>query len=371
MPPLWGEKRFMGNLNYTVEDFVLDPDFREWILHPDHESNIRWEKFLKKKPGCREHILAARRIVLYLEHKRIQPDELGDADKAEIWQKIKRGVAKNKVTVPEAWVVPISSDAVLKKESKRRVGFPFLKYAAILLFSIGLGMLWVFFGPTPEDRKVVALDWQHHETPKGTKSAVTLSDGSVVTLNSASRIRYLKNFEGTTREVYLEGEAFFEVAKDSVKPFLVHTAGLSTRALGTSFNIKAFPDEFIEISLISGLVQVHTQDGRLNEVIHPGEGINSKSGGEDWKRQKVDLDRVTAWMNKTIVFDNTPFLTAIDALEKWYGVQVRLSNFNDEDLKVSGKYKDESLENILEGLSYGIRFDYRIQGKEVDIEFKR
>src|SRR5690606_6102608 len=111
--------------------------------------------------------------------------------------------------------------------------------------------------------------------------------------------------------------------------------------------------------------------GSKSELIIPGEGISSLPNGENWKRQKVSLEHVTAWMNKTIIFDNTPFLKAVNILENWYGVRIKLLRFEDETLKVSGKYKDETLNNILDGWSYGIRFDYAVNGKEVIIEFKR
>lgn len=368
----------MGTLKYTIEDFVLDPDFRKWILQSDSESNIRWEKFLEKEPKYRDDILLARKIVLYLEQKESRSDSLEDFDRVDIWHKIKeRTTSTGTEDEPEALVVPISSEAVLnnKKNKKERESSRWsfsVKYAAVLLISVGLAILWILSGEEGgEQENTVVASWLNHETPLGTKSTITLSDGSVVTLNSGSQIRYMEKFAGSEREVFLEGEAFFEVAKDSIKPFIVHAAGLSTHALGTSFNIKAFRDEQVEISLISGVIEVKSQDGMKKEVIQPGEGIYTISDGENWKRRNVDLERVTAWMNKTIIFDNTPFLNAVHTLEKWYGVKIHLLNFKDEHLKVSGKYTDETLKNILDGWGYGMRFDYRIKGKEVMIEFNQ
>jgi transmembrane sensor len=363
----------MGNSSYTVEYFVLDPDFRNWILHPDFESNLRWEKFLEENSACRKDVLLARRIVLYLEQRQVQADKLAGEEEADIWNKIKEGVAKKDGTGRKgALVVPISSEVVLNRQKEEKKEWPaYLKYAAVILVAIGLGLLWTLSGQKQvQETTIVADYWQNYETPLGVKSTITLSDGSIVTLNSGSRIRYVENFTGPRREVFLEGEAFFEVAKDSLKPFIVHTEDLSTQALGTSFNIKAFRGKLIEISLVTGLVEVKVQNGKNKELITPGEGIISMPGGEDWKRQKVNLEHITAWMNKTIVFEDTPFLTAVHTLENWYGVRIHLLNFKDESLKVSGKYKDETLKNILDGLGYGVRFDYRIKGMEVTIEFE-
>jgi len=362
----------MGNTNYTVEDFVLDLEFRKWILAADYESNIHWEKFLKENPACRDDILAARRIILFLEQKQSQSEGLANQDRAEIWSHIESGIRmKAAIDEEEALVVPISSEAILNKQGDKVTrGYPWLKFAAILVLVLGIGMLWLFFGHHQQQTPIVD-SWQEHETAFGVKSIITLSDGSVAILNSGSRISYLENFRGPKREIFLEGEACFEVARDSLKPFVVQTAGLSTQALGTSFNIRAFRDERIEVALVSGLAEVKVQNGSKSELIIPGEGISSLPNGENWKRQKVSLEHVTAWMNKTIIFDNTPFLKAVNILENWYGVRIKLLRFEDETLKVSGKYKDETLNNILDGWSYGIRFDYAVNGKEVIIEFKR
>src|SRR5690606_29852251 len=135
-------------------------------------------------------------------------DKLADADKTDIWDKIKEGVAlKDVIEQTEALVVPISSEVILNKQKTRKGLWTFAKYAAILLFSFGLGLLWVFFGQKQEEQQAkVVANWQKHETPLGVKSTITLSDGSVVTLNSGSRISYMENFTGPEREVFLEGE---------------------------------------------------------------------------------------------------------------------------------------------------------------------
>ncbi|MFC4870982.1 FecR family protein [Negadavirga shengliensis] len=361
----------MGLSNYTVEDFVLDPEFRKWVLHPNNKSNVRWDRYLEENPDYRENILLARKIVLHLEERHKQAGGLSESDKIDIWKNIKIGVGRKNSAQQDVLVVPISSEAILSKTAeKSQKWLSFWRYAAVLLFALALGLSWVFFGERKEEETVVTSNWQVYETPLGVKSTITLSDGSVVTLNSGSQIRFKESFTGQEREIFLEGEAFFVVARDTLKPFIVHAGGLSTQVLGTSFNIKAFKDEMTEISLVAGLVEVKEQQGDHREKISPGEGILSAPDGGNWKRRKIDVEYVTAWMHKTIVFDNTPFETAMRTLEKWYGVQIKLVNFKDKELKVTGKYQDETLKNILDGLGYGVRIDYRIKGKEVTIIFE-
>jgi transmembrane sensor len=358
--------------NQTTEDFVLDPEFRKWVLSPNNSSNIRWERYLEENPDRREAILLAKKIVLNLGQKRFGVDGLSEADKVQIWNNIKEGAAQREdLELTGAVVVPISSEAVLNKRRINNGGFlRFWRYAAVIFFSLGLGWLWIVKEESRNEEVVAVANWQQYETPLGVKSTVTLSDGSVVTLNSGTKIRYVEYFIGSEREIFLEGEAFFEVAKDSIKPFVVHAGGLSTRALGTSFNIKAFKEEMTEVALVTGSVEVKETDGSKVERILPGEGIFSLPGKGDLNRKKVNLDHITAWMHKTILFDNTPFYKAMLTLEKWYGVQINVFNLKDKDLKITGRYQDETLKNILEGLGYGIGLDYRIKGKEVTILFE-
>ncbi|HSI76424.1 MAG TPA: FecR domain-containing protein [Lunatimonas sp.] len=359
--------------NHTTEDFVLDPEFRRWVLSPDTSSNIRWERYLEENPGSRDAILFAKNIVLNLAHTCFDKEGLSEADKVHLWNNIKEGAAQKAVLESTgAVVVPISSEAVLKKRRAKKVGFSALwRYAAIILFSLGLGGLWVITMEGQDEEVPELAKWQNYETPLGVKSTITLSDGSVVTLNSGTSIRFVENFIGSEREIFLKGEAFFKVAKDTIKPFVVHAGGLSTRALGTSFNIKAFDKEMTEVALVTGSVEVKKEDGSDLERILPGEGVFSLPGTGNVNRKKVNLDHTTAWMNKTIIFDNTPFYKAMLTLENWYGVRINVVNFKDKDLKVTGRYQDETLKNILEGLGYGMGIKYRINGKEVTVTFEK
>jgi transmembrane sensor len=359
--------------NHTTEDFVLDPEFRKWVLSPDTGSNMRWERYLDKNPSSREAILLAKNIVLNLAHTGFDKEGLSEADKVRMWDKIKEGAAQKAVLKSTGVVVvPISSEAVLNKKRVIKARFPtFWRYASLILFSLGFGWLWNITKVGHDEEVPAVVKWQNYETPLGVKSTVTLSDGSAVTLNSGTTISYRENFSGPKREIYMEGEAFFMVAPDSLKPFLVYAGGVSTMALGTSFNIKAFGNETTEISLVTGSVEVKQQNGENVARISPGEGVLFNSNADKWKRQKVDLDRITAWMNKTIVFDNTPFERAVHILENWYGVEIKLENYAGRDLKVTGRYQDETLKNILEGLGYGFGIKYRINGKKVTVTFEK
>src|SRR5690606_2960126 len=139
-----------------------------------------------------------------------------------------------------------------------------------------------------------------YSTPAGVKSSVSLPDGSKVTLNSASSIKYDKHFSNGRREIELIGEAYFDVKKDSLHPFIVETNHIQTKALGTAFNVKAYKGDSILVALMSGVVEVSNSVMQSKEMLMPGEGINVAVDYAHWEKEKFDVQEALAWMNKTL-----------------------------------------------------------------------
>jgi transmembrane sensor len=157
----------------------------------------------------------------------------------------------------------------------------FMKIAATLLILFAATYLFINKTKNSIDSSVVEANLIIKGNPAGQKSRITLSDGSIVWLNSASSISFLEKFPPDARNITLEGEAFFEVTQDTLRPFVVTTGNVSTTALGTSFNINAFDAENIKIALITGKVKVvneshHEQPYFLN----PGMGLIFKGNEE-------------------------------------------------------------------------------------------
>ncbi len=360
----------MDKSNFSVEDFVLDSDFREWILSPNKQRNLRWELYLEKYPQRIKDIQLAREIVINfpLLQKKITEDDI-----SSLWDQIDGKLTHLSADKQETSSIPINSQATIgrhiKNSSTRKINLPLLKIAAILLLAAFLGFIYYSL---PEHNTPEQINWLTYSTKPGVKSSVILSDGSKVTLNAGTSIRYVQNFVGDMREVFLHGEAFFEVAHDTIKPFIVHTQDITTKALGTSFNIKANGSDKIAISLVTGKVEVKSLEVQeFIDFLIPGEQVNTFAKGKSWEKDAFDQDNVIAWMNQTIIFDNTPLPEAIEILENWFGVSITLNNFRDQNLTLSGKFKNETLKNILDGLSYTARFQYEIQGKKIQINFKQ
>lgn len=209
---------------------------------------------------------------------------------------------------------------------------------------------------------VEEVEMLEHYAPPGVKANLSLKDGSKVVLNSGSTLRYIKNFESNRRVLELTGEAYFEVAEDKARPFSVKTGAVTTTALGTTFHISSYDDEPLDIALISGKVAV---DIKLNESrrlnLEKGQGLEIDLSKDEIKSLSFDSEKLLGWTRKVIIFDEVSMFEIKRVLENWYGVNIDFINRPASDLEISGRFKDQSLENVLEGLSHSARFEYKLE----------
>lgn len=204
-------------------------------------------------------------------------------------------------------------------------------------------------------------------TSKGEKLKFILQDGTTVLLNSASQLSYRRN---SAREVLLLGEAFFEVAKDSLHPFKIHSGAITTTVLGTSFNVKAFEnEEEVAISVVSGEVKVQQQNPVSKQEVHliPGEQAIYQAKDTVLIKKEFDDQDVLSWKEGRLYFKNASFSEILSSLERWYGVEIEVQRKGIED-GFSGSYTNRSLESVLEGMSFVLNFEYEIQEKKLIIK---
>ncbi len=359
---------------YTVEDFVLDREFRKWVFSPDQNSNDYWGNFLKRNP---EQIKSARIAKEILVNLNYFDNNLFEIESKELWNRIKKETDSWKdEELEKGRIIWLNSQSILNKTPyERKVNRWFsqeIRVAAILLITFFLSITVEFFSEKPVAKTELISDLVYDEyfAPPGVKSTLTMQDGSKVMLNSGSSIRFLKNFDLNKREIFLKGEAYFEVAKDSLRPFSVITSDVITTALGTSFNISAYPNEELKVALVEGKVAIDLPSSKETKVyLNEGEGlkINTKSG--TFSKGHFDSELVLAWTKKRIVFQKIKWFEAVRILENWYGVKFIFLNKPDPNIVLYGVFQDETLENILEGLSYSARFQYKINKNEVIIKF--
>jgi len=162
-------------------------------------------------------------------------------------------------------------------------------------------------------------------TPRGQDFKLQLADGTVVWLNSESRIEYPNVFVGKERVVRLYGEAYFKVAHNKRHPFIVQAGNMQTRVLGTEFNVRSYQGVDSHVTLIEGSVEVKSNKNRDFTKIKPGEDAVVKSNGTI-RIKDVDVDAITYWKDGFFYFDNVPFVDIMQSLGRWYNVNVVFKN---------------------------------------------
>ena len=175
-----------------------------------------------------------------------------------------------------------------------------------------------------------------------------LSDGTEVWLNATSRLKFPFEFSGKAREVYLEGEAYFQVAANAAKPFIVHTEQTEIEVLGTSFNVTTYKDVSTRTSLVSGAVV--TRSGQEKAALKPGQEAVFIAG-KGYSVRPFDEEEVLAWMKGVYIFRNTPLHEIAEVIDRWYGVKVVFDNPSLAAKRFTGGLeKQQKLDYFLETL---------------------
>jgi transmembrane sensor len=229
-------------------------------------------------------------------------------------------------------------------------------------------------------------------TGTGSRTHLSLPDGTKVWLNAGSRIDYPKNFGISGREVDLTGEAFFDVAPDAGKPFVIHTRKIDIRVLGTSFNIKSYPtDRTTEATLIRGSIEVSirnrpsdkiilkpnqklvvSDDDSLTKTLSPSRHtlkpnqslmVIRKPTFEEHTGAMIE----TSWVENKLIFQCEGFGELSRQMERWYGVSMRFDDPGLEELQFTGTFEKETIQQALDALKLTAKFNYTIEGTQITI----
>jgi transmembrane sensor len=223
-------------------------------------------------------------------------------------------------------------------------------------------------------------------TKNGSRSKIQLPDGTSVWLNSSSKLTYNnENFGGSIREVSLVGEAYFDVVKNPSKPFVIHTAKMDIKVLGTAFNVKSYPtDKTTETSLIHGSVEVTLNDRQEKIMLKPSEKlifntlqnksekINTLKDNlkiNEKEKPIIELSHLTiypidnsivetAWMENKLVFRNESLEDIALKMERWYGVSIVISNEKLKKELITGSFEKETIYQALKALQFTNKFNY-------------
>ena len=316
----------MKKSHFTVKDFVENEDFQSWVLNPNAESEDHWNTWLKEHPGHDELVAEAREIILLLG---FSDDPLANRDFIDVWRKIRQDVQLTEADSAQS----------------RRTAW-YWRAAAVL---VGLAMLTAgYLLYTQSTRTVI------YSSGYGEIKHVVLPDNSKVTLNGNSELRLSKSLWNASadREVFLEGEAFFEVThietQGQAKKFLVRTSELDVEVLGTAFNVNSRHQE-TEVILNSGKVQLSipqtTDTTRL--LMAPGDLVTfNKLVGNTVVSKTESPDRLTAWRSNKLIFDGTPLIEIAEILNDTYGLEVKFPSDSLKEKRFKGTFLADDI-NIL------------------------
>lgn len=225
-----------------------------------------------------------------------------------------------------------------------------IKVAAsiIVMFVVAAG-IYFLTQPKPE-----VITWTERITVPGERAIITLNDDSKIILNAASKINYPVRFGESKREVYLEGEAFFEASHDSSKPFLVHSSNITTVVLGTKFNVNAYKsDDKISVSLVEGEVKISNQKEAGIEdlvILKPAQQLVYDKNKEISRVENFDQQKEVGWKDNILKFNNEPLDKVLSVLERTFGVKFEILLKGQIKPKITANFKNESVATITEVL---------------------
>ena len=365
----------MDYSQFSVEDFLLDDQFRKWIFNPEKDDNIYWENWLAQNPKKATELIEARNLLLNLSMKDYR---LTVEETADLWDIIDAKSEMFDESLQETKIIPLNSNSVLKQPTLNRPNYQWLRIAAILLILVvGSVVLLKINSTNREELGGVAATMEEKITEMGMKAQITLSDGTIVMLNSGSKLSYLPHFSTNKRDVYLEGEAYFEVAKDSKRPFNVHTGEVTTTAIGTAFNVNSYQDggEGILIALVEGKVRVKNKkysgsDMGKDLILSPGDMANYNPHTKNVTVSKFDIQAITSWKDGSLYFTNSNESEVFNRIERWYGVSIQHNNSSSKKWDYSGEFKNQNLHQVLTSISFTMAFDYEIKNSNIYITYK-
>lgn len=397
-------------LRFSIEELIDERLFVNWVLIG--ENHTKWELFLTEHPEFRSVTQKARKVIeLLRDHK----DHISKDDILKIWENIEK------------------FDGEIKNRPRRIKRLSYLRYVAVLVVTLLIGAtgFWMFNqnhnsyifstnytseadsasllllpdGTTVDletknskialnaDKQIIinngkVIDLREKSgssnskmnevvIPYGKKSQLVLEDGTKVWLNAGSKMAFPTKFTGKKREVFLEGEAYFEVTHNENQPFWVNTKEISIKVLGTKFNISAYQTDYLtETVLIEGKVSVSERSSMVfhqaETILHPNQRASyHKTNKTISVRHEPDVEFIIAWTEGWFKFSKQSMNDVLNKLQRYYNIQfVYDAGLPTSDL-ISGKLDlKDSIEQVMIALSDVANIKFRICNEKIFIENK-
>lgn len=358
----------MKTPRFSVEWLLCEESFQQYCLGTNAESQNLWEQWIIENPDKKVEFFEAKRLFFVLSAQQ--------GNREQQLTDLKSGIAqiadfKSQFDAQELEffnVRPI-------KKSKLNLTSISLVAASLLL----IASLFVYFN-------YLNLDGQNvleFSSGRSSRRTVILEDGSVITLRRNSRLKLSPTFDNNEREVWLTGEAFFNISHNKAKPFIVHAGENNITVLGTIFNVMAYPNaSFTETTLLEGMVRItHNLDSELLVILKPHQKLVSKTSSEKKKLQpnqsvvvkpevmlvKNNSGTETKWVRNKMSIEDESLKEIANKLENFYGVKIQI---NDEEVgkyRYSGVFENESLIKTLEALQLSYHFNFKAEQNKISI----
>jgi transmembrane sensor len=353
-----------------IADLLADESFVNYCNGTSPDDVAYWENYIRENADRRLLVEDAREKFFQLFNA------LAVADLEEQVSRLKSRLDVLDMSEPAPVV---QMDRFEKKKSKKKILILIkLTAAAVLLAGVFFTINYFNTGRSKGTKTFLAA--------YGERKNIQLPDGSDVTLNAGSKIEIREGFGVSTRDVYLEGEAFFDVKHNGRLPFIVHTVAMDVRALGTAFNVKAYLNEKItETSLIRGLIEVTLKESNNRTMLlypnqkikweHPltkaSSNLSAANDGVNLnlidslvkKLQVTDYGNIkeVAWRENKLIFEDELFGDIAIQLERWYGAQIEFGDDSLRNYRFTGNFEKEDINTVLDFLKEARKFDYKIE----------
>ena len=377
--------------NYTTEEFILDDDFMNWVLHPNQENDRFWTEFLEQYPEKKQQVKEASFLIRTI--RAVEPS-----------------ISQEKLNQVYLSVKPASTPA-------RKITWMMAKTAAVFLLLVSIGGLLYFL---QEDRQPFPVEFVSNEhlekgrvilpdgtvsefeteqtkirqtnsgeltinndtvnvpeesiksgkpamaqiiIPCGKRSEIILSDGTKIWLNSGSQLSYPVSFTGSSREVYLSGEAFFDVKSNPAKPFHVITSEMKIKATGTRFNVTSYAsDHTTQAVLLSGKIDA-AKNKRFTHFVglEPGERIVYNKQEDNMKKDQVDVELYASWKDGYLIFDNEPVDEIFKKLKRYYNKNILTEKLSGQPAFTGKLDLADNLEKVLKNIAFSASFSVEFE----------
>lgn len=361
---------------YRAEQFATDPSFRNWKLHGKHEDARFWTDWVAQHPDKKRDIEKA---AILLEAVNESFDQITEA---EIRNEIHRLAA----------LLDSGPESISKTEEtepiplRKRQSWWWQTAAVTIIGLVGLGW-WLFRGyqsvPAPLTYSELVGHSQHTLTETvndGTSIRyITLPDSSTIQLQPGGKLSYQADFSGPKREIYLSGEAFFDVVRNPDRPFFVYTDQLVTKVLGTSFTIKAQPGEDqIQVIVKSGRVSVYTNTvgsenkGNNEVLLTPNQKVVFMAQENQFARSLIESPELlpVVDLKPTFVFKAAPIREVFEKLEKAYGIEIVFDEETMNNCYLTASFTDEPLFEKLDLITRTLNASYQQVDGQIIISSK-